>query len=535
MATPMLLPDADEVAWDSVKFDRETVILVVHAVRSHATCPLCHQPSGHIHSRYSRRLADLPWNEVPVRIELLTRRFFCRTSGCGQRIFTERLPNTTVRHARKTNRLIRLLDQLTHAMGGEGGAMVARGLGISTSGDQLLRQLRRKPIRPFPTPTVLGIDDWAWRKGQRYGTILCDLERHMVVDLLADRRTETVATWLRDHPGIEVISRDRAGAYAEAATKAAPRAVQVADRWHLLRNLTDALQHCLASQHGVLRQAAKAMVTPSQSRAAPCLASAPAQPSTPRPATRLERLRNANRSRRLDRYRTVIKLLRQGLSQSAISVRLGIDRRTVRRWVRAGRFPERARVQRHSSLDCFADYLQRRYRQGCHNAARLWRELHEQGFQGCSGMVRQWIRRLRPSLRQPKMIVPPLMRITGSPRQTAWLILQQPPEAGQFLAELYRRSQEIAAAATVARQFSKMIRQSNRRLWRNWLKAALKTPLAGFAKQLSRDQDAVRAALRLPWSKGQVEGQVHRLKLIKRQMYGRAKFDLLRLRVLPAA
>jgi transposase len=133
------------------------------------------------------------------------------------------------------------------------------------------------------------------------------------------------------------------------------------------------------------------------------------------------------------------------------------------------------------------------------------------------------------------MIVPPLMRITGSPRQTAWLILQQPPEAGQFLAELYRRSQEIAAAATVARQFSKMIRQSNRRLWRNWLKAALKTPLAGFAKQLSRDQDAVRAALRLPWSNGQVEGQVHRLKLIKRQMYGRAKFDLLRLRVLPAA
>ena len=236
--------------------------MVLRSAGEESRCPACGRASPRVHSRYKRQLADLPWQGIPVQIELRVRRFFCNTDGCSQLIFTERLPNTVGRHSRQTCRLSSVLDRITLALGGSAGARLAEQLGIVADGSTLLRGLRQR-TRPFlsGSPRVVGIDDWAWRKGQRYGTILCDLERGEVIDLLPDRSADSTAAWLRAHPGIEIVSRDRASLYAEAASKAVPHAVQVADRWHLLRNPTESLASVLAPHHRVMDQAARAAVT----------------------------------------------------------------------------------------------------------------------------------------------------------------------------------------------------------------------------------------------------------------------------------
>src|SRR6266851_7902256 len=230
-----LSPCPAEVQVERLIAKADHIIFIVHAVRQVVPCPGCARPSRRIHSHYERRLADLPWNGIPLEIRLRTRRFFCDADECDRRIFTERLPETTAIYARRTLRMEQALRWLGLALGGEAGARTAERLGLGVSGDTLLRHLRRMALAQKQAPVaprVLGMDDWAWRKGQRYGTILCDLERRRVVDLLPDRQSNTVAEWLRDHaPSPEIISRDRAGAYAEAAHQGAPQAVQVADRF----------------------------------------------------------------------------------------------------------------------------------------------------------------------------------------------------------------------------------------------------------------------------------------------------------------
>jgi transposase len=238
-----LVPDADEVVLDQLMVEgRNRLVMVLRPAGEGSICPECRQASRRIHSRYGRWLNDLPWEGVPVRIELRVRRFFCDTEDCGHHIFTERLPKTVERYARRTCRLSEALERITLVLGGSAGSRLADQLGILASDSTLLRQLRRKTVATSAqAPRVLGIDDWAWRKGRRYGTILCDLERGKVVDLLPDRSAESAAQWLQTHPGTEIVSRDRASLYAEAATKAAPNAVQVADRWHLLHNMSQAV------------------------------------------------------------------------------------------------------------------------------------------------------------------------------------------------------------------------------------------------------------------------------------------------------
>lgn len=534
MGQRTLLPDATELQLHCLKFELDTVVLIVRTVRREAVCPCCHQPSRRPHSHYERRLADLPWNGIPVLVKLRTRRFFCDTGGCGQRIFTERLPKTVAPHARRTERLSKAGDWFTLALGGEAGARLAGKVGIVTSGDTLLRQVRRMPPPASPhVPRVLGIDDWAWRKGHRYGTILCDLELGRVVDLLPDRTVETVAAWLRSHPGVEIISRDRASAYAEAARTAAPKAIQVADRWHLLRNVVEALQRLLESKHSLLTQTAKAVVGITPSPPLPMCPDAPPAPVIK--TTSAERLHQAKRSRRRTRYEAVMEMVRQGVSQCEISRQLAIGRRTVHRWIRAGTFPEHVRTKRNSCLDRYKDYLNRRHQEGCQNATRLLHELRAQGFRGSYGIVSHWVRHLRIARDHSARVPTPPRTDKSSPRQTAWLLIQQPPEAQAYLEELCRCSPEIAVSAAAARELFQMIQRRDGHGWTQWLQKAKNTPLARFAAHLQRDQSAILAAMQLPWSNGHVEGQVHRLKLIKRQMYGRAKFDLLRQRVLYAA
>ncbi len=536
MEQPSLVPGG-EVTVECVKsLAHDQFLLVLRAASEQGVCPRCHRLSFHVHSYYLRHLSDLPWEGIPVHIQLYVRRFFCRADNCKQAIFTERLPHTVLRYARRTCRLSKTIRQIAMALGGEGGSRLARQLGIIASGDTFLRGLRHQGLSIADYgPRVLGIDDWAWRKGQRYGTILCDLEQGKVIDLLPERSEASTEDWIRHHPGTEIVSRDRASLYAKAATKAVPKAIQVADRWHLLHNMSDTLTDVLTPYHRLLTEVAKATaLTPEVKDTA-----AAAQPASTLPArSRHHQQRiNENRERRVASYETVMELLRQGLTQSEVAHRCGLGVRTVRRWQRTREFPERKVGRRSSRLDTQADYIRQRWQEGCHNAARLWRELHERGYTGRPASVRNWIRghygSQRSGSQHPAISEPTSAR--ASRRHIAWLLLKETPDAQKYIEEIYRRSPQIEQCAKLAREFGRIIRKRDVNAWPKWRDEVKNSLLANFAKHLCRDEVAFCAALQQPWSNGPVEGQIHRLKLIKRSMYGRAKFDLLRLRVVTAA
>jgi len=262
------LPQPASLRCRQIIIDPSGVTIVVETTTPTGLFQICGRPSGRIHSRYTRMLADLPWQCRIVRWCLEVRKFFCDTPDCSRRVFTERLANVADVHARKATRLDEALTGIAFACGGEGGSRLAGGLGMPTSPDTLLRRIRRASSSPCSTPRVLGVDEWAVRRGQEYGAILCDLEARHPVNLLEERSAESFPAWLTRHPGVQIISRDRAGCYAQGANTGAPDATQVADRWHLLDNLRKALPRML------------------DRRSAPAPASAcprPSKPAQPRP------------------------------------------------------------------------------------------------------------------------------------------------------------------------------------------------------------------------------------------------------------
>jgi transposase len=221
-----------------------------------AACPRCAVASSSVHSRYQRHLTDLPWGTRAVRIQLTVRKFRCRNRACGRRIFTERVPDLVAAYSRHTHRLATALRMIGLALGGNAGARLAACLRLPTSPSTLLRLVRGAPIPPTPALQAVGVDEWAWRRGHRYGTILVNLIDHRVVDLLPDRSAATVATWLAQHPTISVVCRDRSDLYADGIRRGAPEAVQVVDRFHLVRNLRQALEAVLLDRRPALQAAA---------------------------------------------------------------------------------------------------------------------------------------------------------------------------------------------------------------------------------------------------------------------------------------
>jgi transposase len=475
-----------------------------------------------------RTLADLPSHGRTIVLRVRARRLRCATPGCTRRIFTERLPGVVRPHGRRTERLGDLQRHLGHVLGGQAGARLAERLGLPVSADTLLRLVRTAAGSVGKRgPRVLGVDDWAWRRGQRYGTILCDLEKGRVVDLLPDRDTQTLAAWLRDHPGIDIVARDRAGAYADAVGQGAPGAVQVADRWHLLRNGSEALQHALDCHRGAFGRAAKAVTDPDEAAAPPQV----------RPATKAAVRQQVRHTDREARFNTVAELARAGLGVRAIMRRTTLSRNTVRRWMRSDTAPTWRKGARSRITDPFRPYLQQRLSEGMANATQLWREIKERGYRGQVVAVRAAVAKLRGEAARPMRSLAQSGWRRPTARQTARALLSDAPATGldeRFHDVLLGAVPALRRAVEEARAFVTLVRERRAAALDPWLKAAQGGPLAGFADGLRRDHAAVAAALVHPWSTGPVEGQITRLKLIKRQGYGRAGFDLLRARVLAA-
>jgi transposase len=518
----------DALEIEELTMDAHAINLKVKSITTTGQCPSCQQLSSCIHSHYRRKIADLPWASKSMNVFLRVRRFRCQNSSCSQKIFSERLMSTPV-YGRRTARMRQQLAQIGYQLGGQAGAYLATLLGMPVSDTTLIRILKAAEVIPFSTPKVLGVDDWSVKKGQTYGTILVDLEKQQPIELLPDREAETLAAWLKGHPGVEIISRDRASCYSEGAKEGAPDAIQIADRWHLLKNLGDALKRMLEKHHAELRIAAKALATKQQQQKIE-----DAQPETVTgPAVSLA---SATAQRALV-FQEVKALLTQGYSSRAVARQLKIGRNTVNRYRNFEQYPAKSRPKnQQSTVLPFREYLAKRWQDGERNIKQLWREVKEQGYFGSLGSVYRFFENIPKDA--DTVPLPELEVKNWTPRKVQFLLSKKEAdinsEEQNFLDIFFDLCPQAKQARSLALSFHTIFEKKDANALPDWIQQAKDSGIAAlknFATGLESDYAAVEAAATYHWSNGQVEGQVNRLKLIKRQMYGRAGFDLLRKRV----
>src|SRR5215218_1870571 len=525
-----VLPAPKLLNLTGVRVTESLITLVAKPSARVALCPVCGKRSSRVHSRYTRTLADLPWQGIPVSVSLRVRRFFCDEGTCHRAIFAERLPGVAACYGRRTKRLDEWFTHVSFALGGEAGSRLLKDLGVVVCGDTLLNHIRSSRPSGFETPRVLSVDDFAFRRGTRYGTVLVDLERHALVEILPDRSADTFARWLSEHPGVELVSRDRGGEYAEAARRIAPHATQVADRFHLLKNFRDVVSR-------VFRQHADVLDL------------------VPNPANHLQRLTNLRLDRKSSKERTNVQtqklfesihaLSKKGMKNAQVARKLGIHRHTVEKYLAFEALPVRRHfTKKVSAIAPYEDYILGRWQQGCRNATQIWREISEQGYPGAYKNVVRITRYLKEQERLAKPVPDRPPGISAS--HAAGILVKRPEnrseEEVRTLMRLTTVHRVTERCCALFEQLAEMIRdkeqtsqeQVRSRLeeWTERAKVCGIAELRAFTMKLLQDTEAVVAAMTLPYSQGQTEGRVNKLKLVKRPMYGRGKFDLLRQRVL---
>jgi len=441
-------------------------------------------------------------------------------------------------YARRTHRLTEHLNQIGFALGGNAGSKLATFIGMPVSSSTLLRVILKFDDKPVQTPRVLGVDDWAFRKGENYGTILVDLEKRQPIDLLPDREASTLKDWLKSHPGVELISRDRSSAYSSGAKTGAPDAIQVADRWHLLKNLSEALKKMLDAHNRELRLAAKDIAQAERDQEAKIDKEKQNEKVTER-SQNTSGETNATLSKYHLIFLEVKKLRAQGHSIKAIRRQTGLHRQTIKRYLNYDEYPEPAPATTYSTeIRDYEDHIQKRWKEGERNGKQLWREIQEQGF---SGSFQSVYRLINKYPRDPdKEKLPPPLKIKAWSAKKVSLLLGQDFDALEekernYLQAFIKYCPKAKEANSLALQFKEITDKLKVSLLDKWIEKAKNSgigALKNYAAGLEQDYDAVKAAVSLKWSNGQVEGQINRLKNIKRQMYGRANFELLRKRVL---
>jgi transposase len=480
-----------------IKTSSGNFFLVAASASQSAICPYCQTFSKKRHSVYVRKPQALPCADASIHLRLSVNRYFCQNPSCSHKTFAERIPELVDFYSRRTTTLEALLKGIAFEMSAETASRVCTRLKIQMSPDSLLRLIRKTDIDQKQVVRVLGVDDWATKKGQSYGTILVDLEKHQTIELLPSRTQTTLSEWLQKHPEIEIISRDRSFEYQVGIQTGAPQARQVVDRWHLLHNLWEKLQEIIPGQ-------------------------------LKKRASGLEKKETPSYQKRKKYFELVNYLHAKGYSQRLIVRVLGLNRGTVRRYLEDADLPNwQSRKLSASQLDIYKDYLGRRWKDGCQDPSVLWKELQHQGYKGQRKSVAEYLHRFRKQT--------PF----HSSRQLSWLFMKEADglqeEELTHLQAMFVENSKLQEIYQLAQSFQKMLSQKTPELLDDWLlkmEACGVKRLQNFAAGLRQDYDAVKVALSCDWSNGQVEGQVNRLKMMKHQMYGRAKFDLLRLKVL---
>jgi transposase len=520
------------------------------AGNSSAVCPTCFTRSRSRHSCYHRKLRDLPVQGSPVMVDLRVGRWRCGNGQCVRKIFTERVPELARPWAQRTNRLHDVERLIGHGMGGRPGERLLARLGMAVSDDTILRAVKRVDVHTGGVSLrVVGVDDWAWKKGQTYGTILVDLERSGVVDLLPERSAESFAAWLAQHPEIEFISRDRQGLYADGARSGAPQAQQIADRFHLALNLSTAVEQELARHRSFL-----SLPQPVGSSGAPCEDGGSGWEG----AIYRQRIVQGRRDAKQALFETVRALHASGQTVSQIVRETGISRNRVTAWVGVVELPERSQMEPTPRAPAFfQEYLAKRWAEGCQHGPRLLKEIQELGYTGCFSYLAQFLARWRrktPTLPVALETTMPTANVAPRVGATASLLLcrQISPLVaaallGKLRSEMTTGQQNTvdalkkvcpgyAVMRSLVMSFRTILRTGKIKTLHAWMNKASASgiyKMQRFVRTLKQDQSAVEAAVEQSWSNGPVEGHINRLKTLKRQMYGRAGFELLRARVLP--
>lgn len=502
---------------DSVTADQDRVLVAAHPAASIAACPDCGVVSTQVHSRYERRLLDLPIAGRSVHLRVQVRRFRCPNRCCTRVVFGEKLADDVApRGARRTSRLEGIVHHIGIALGGRPAATLARRLMLPVSRDTLLRVVRRRAVPAgIDTVRIVGVDDVACKRGQRYGTLLCDREHHRIIELPPDRETGTVAEWLAAHPELTVVSRDRGGEYGQPPPREPPKAVQVADRWHLLENASAAFLGAVRRSMRRIRQAlGSTIVNPDLLNCA-------------------ERLQYEGLIRRQENNQVIKELASAGTSIKEITRRTGRSRKLVRSVLR-GAAGDMFRC-RTSTPDAHLAKLDAEWQAGCRNGAGLWRRPRAAGFRGGLRVVTEWTTRRRRS----ETAALELPRGTPPARLLSRLMTMQRDRLSKIdaltVAAIAVGVPALATARDLLGRFHRMLRGRSAEALAPWLADTEGSLLASLGKGIRADLAAVKAAPTEPWSNGQTEGQITKLKLGKRQIYGRAGLDLLRARlVVPA-
>jgi transposase len=527
----LFFPHLGGLQVDKVEDFGNAVLITARSRAAEAACHRCGLSSARVNSRYRRRLHDVAAGGRPVTIDLEVRRFFCGNPECELRTFAEQVPAVTQRHQHRTPLLASLLEAVALALAGRAGARLATALGAAVSRTTLIRLIRALPDPGIGQVTVLGVDDFAKRRGHSYATILIDMDTHRPVDVLEDRQAGTLAQWLKEHPGVQVICRDRAGAYAEGSREGAPDAIQVADRFHLWQNLCDAVEKTVISCRADLREPAP---EPGDPEPAGPGSDVPAETTGPAAGQDPGNSRLAIRAR--ERHAAIHDLLAQGKNYTQVGETLGLARHTVRKFARAATAEQviTGPSPRSSSIDRFAPYLQERWDQGCTDAAQLFTEIQAQGYSGSKRSARRYLQPLRAGLTTPVIPPPP-----PTVREVTRWITSHPDhltdDQTARLSQVKTRSVQLSATAGHVTAFAELMTGRHGEHLPAWLAAVDLDDLPhlhSFTRGIRRDQAAVTNGLTLAHSSGAVEGNVCRIKALKRQMFGRANLDLLRKRIL---
>jgi transposase len=544
----VLFPHLSGLEVSRVDDTGDSVVAFASVRGAQAACPKCGEPSSRVHGRYQRLVADGAAGGRLLLIALSVRRFRCTSPACPRVTFVEQAEGLTGRHLRRTLPLRELLARFGLELAGRAAARLAAVLGIPVHSSTILRLVMALPD-PVVTaaPQVTGVDDFALRKGQVYGTVVADAESGKVTGLLPGREAATLEDWLKARPGAEVICRDRATAYCDGASAGAPLAVQVADRWHLWHNLGEYAEKAVAAHRGCLSGAPAGPGTSEQEE--PSAGQAPAAPLPEEPDGLRDVLgrERALVARTLERHAAIHALLREGRSQREAAGILGLDRKTIGRFA-AEADPQRLLVKatgRAGKLDPFKPWINQRWNGGITNAAALHAEMAAtQGWTGSVQAVERYVRQFRGAdgrsragrnpLQAPPAAPPPKTR-----EVTRWLLTSPDdldPADQARLDAATAQCPHLDDLARHVRSFARiMVRRQGLLELEDWLASAEASDLPqlrSFARGIRRDQQAVTAGLSLPYSSAALEGNVNKIKLIKRQMFGRAGFPLLRKRVI---